>query len=56
MAKRASMYHQAVKLAHDKAYFTWLLNIEDVYGVSARIDWKARVDAKILIKEMKLKK
>ena len=55
-AKRASMYHQAVKLAHDKAYFTWLLNIEDVYGVSARIDWSARVDAKILIKEMKLKK
>jgi len=55
-AKRASMYHQAVKLAHDKAYFTWLLNIEDTYGVSAKIDWAARVDAKILIKEMKLKK
>jgi len=56
MAKRASMYHQAVKLAYDKAYFTWLLNIEDTYGVSAKIDWAARVDAKILVKEMKLKK
>lgn len=56
MAKRASMYHEAVKLAYDNAYFTWLLNIEDTYGVSAKIDWAARVDAKILVKEMKLKK
>ena len=56
MTKRASMYHQAVKLAHDKAYFTWLLNIEDIYGVSDKIDWAARVDAKILVKEMTLKK
>jgi peptide/nickel transport system substrate-binding protein len=56
MAKRASMYHEAVKLAYDNAYFTWLLNIEDIYGVSAKIDWAARVDAKILVKEMKLKK
>ena len=54
MAKRASMYHEAVKLAHDQAYFTWLLNIEDIYGVSDKIDWAARVDAKILVKEMKL--
>ncbi len=51
-AKRSSMYHQAVKRAHDQAYFVWLLNIEDIYGVSARIDWPARVDAKILVKEM----
>jgi len=51
-AKRSSMYHQAVKHAHDQAYFVWLLNIEDIYGVSARIDWQARVDAKILVKEM----
>jgi peptide/nickel transport system substrate-binding protein len=56
MAKRASMYHEAVKLAYDNAYFTWLLNIEDIYGVSAKIDWAARVDAKILVKDMKLKK
>ncbi len=52
VAKRSSMYHQAVKRAHDQAYFVWLLNIEDIYGVSARIDWPARVDAKILVKEM----
>jgi len=51
-AKRSWMYHRAVKSAHDQAYFVWLLNIEDIYGVSARIDWPARVDAKILVKEM----
>ena len=53
--KRASLYHQAVKLAHDQAYFTWLLNIEDTYGLSKRLDWPARVDAKILVHEMRLK-
>ena len=56
MSKRASMYHQAVQRAYDQAYFVWLLNIEDIYGVSARVNWPARVDAKILINEMKAKK
>lgn len=55
-AKRLAMYHDAVKRAYDNAYFTWLLNIEDTYGVSAKIEWAARVDAKILVKDMKLKK
>ena len=54
-AQRAALYHQAVKRAYDQAYFAWLLNIEDIYGVSARIKWPARVDAKILVGEMKLK-
>jgi len=54
--KRTDLYHQAVKRAHEQAYFVWLLNIEDIYGVSARIDWPGRVDAKILVSEMKLKK
>jgi peptide/nickel transport system substrate-binding protein len=54
-AQRAALYHQAVKRAHDRAYFVWLLNIEDIYGVSARINWPGRVDAKILVEEMKLK-
>ena len=49
------MYHKAVKHAHDNAYFVWLLNIEDIYGVSARVSWSGRVDAKILMNEMKIK-
>ncbi len=54
-AQRAALYHQAVQRAYDQAYFVWLLNIEDIYGVSARIKWPGRVDAKILVGEMKLK-
>ncbi|WP_373498307.1 ABC transporter substrate-binding protein [Desulfococcus sp.] len=55
-AKRAGLYHQAVKRAHDQAYFVWLLNIEDIYGLSTRLAWPGRVDAKLLVAEMKLKK
>lgn len=54
-AKRAGLYHQAVKRAHDQAYFVWLLNIEDVYGLSKRLAWPGRVDAKLLVSEMTLK-
>jgi peptide/nickel transport system substrate-binding protein len=52
--KRALLYHQAVKRAFDQAYFVWLLNIEDIYGMSKRLDWAARVDAKMLVKEMRV--
>ena len=44
-----------MRVGYDQAYFVWLLNIEDIYGISARLDWKGRVDAKILVSEMKLK-
>ncbi len=54
--KRETLYHAAVKRAYDQAYFVWLLNIEDIYGVSARLDWPGRVDAKLLVAEMKLVK
>lgn len=52
--KRTQLYHQAVKLAHDQAYFVWLLNIEDVYGLSKRLEWPGRVDARLLVQEMKV--
>lgn len=53
--KRTGLYHKAVKLAHDQAYFVWLLNIEDVYGLSKRLDWAGRVDARLLVQEMKVR-
>jgi peptide/nickel transport system substrate-binding protein len=56
VVKRAALYHQAVKRAYDQAYFVWLLNIEDIYGVSKKLAWSGRVDAKILVSEMKIKK
>ncbi|MCO5099465.1 MAG: ABC transporter substrate-binding protein [Burkholderiaceae bacterium] len=53
--RRRAMYHQAVQRAWDNAYFVWLLNIEDVYGTSKRLQWTPRMDGKILVKEMSLK-
>lgn len=49
---RAGIYNQAVKIAYDEAYFVWLVNNEDVYGLSDRLIWSPRVDSKLLIKEM----
>lgn len=55
VVKRTALYNQAVKRAYDQAYFVWLLNIEDIYGVSKRLAWPGRVDAKMLVSEMRLK-
>ncbi len=50
--KRLADYQQASKIACDQAYFVWLLNNEDIYGMSANLQWQPRVDAKLLVKEM----
>ncbi|RPJ76373.1 MAG: ABC transporter substrate-binding protein [Desulfobacteraceae bacterium] len=55
VAKRTALYNQAVKHAFDQAYFVWMLNIEDIYGLSKRLVWTGRVDAKMLVAEMKVK-
>jgi peptide/nickel transport system substrate-binding protein len=49
---RLQQYQQAGKLACDKAYFTFLLNNEDIYGMSERLNWQPRVDAKLLVSGM----
>ena len=49
---RLQQYQQAGKLACDKAYFTFLLNNEDIYGMSKRLNWQPRVDAKLLVSGM----
>jgi peptide/nickel transport system substrate-binding protein len=49
---RAATYQQAVKLAYDGAYFVWLVNNQDLYGLSTRMKWTPRVDSKLLVKEM----
>jgi peptide/nickel transport system substrate-binding protein len=49
---RESLYHQAVQKACDEAYFLFMLNINDVYGMSERLQWQPRVDAKLLVREM----
>lgn len=54
VAAREGLYHQALQIARDDAYFVFLLNIEDTYGMSERLVWTPRVDAKLLVKEMSL--
>ena len=55
-AKRAALYHKIVSHAREKAYFAWLIVLSDLYGTSARLEWEPRTDAKLLVKEMTLKK
>lgn len=49
---RAAIYQEAVQIAYDEAYFVWLINNEDIYGLSERMSWTPRVDSKLLVKEM----
>ncbi|MEO5899675.1 MAG: ABC transporter substrate-binding protein [Ilumatobacteraceae bacterium] len=51
-AARADTYKQAVKIAADGSYFVWLVNNQDLYGLSKRLTWSPRVDSKLLVKEM----
>lgn len=53
--ERQQTYNQATDRACDSALFTYLLNIEDIYGLSDRVeDWQPRVDAQILVKDISL--
>jgi peptide/nickel transport system substrate-binding protein len=49
---RAEIYNEAVQLAYDEALFVWLVNNQDIYGLSENVEWQPRVDAKLLVSEM----
>jgi peptide/nickel transport system substrate-binding protein len=51
-AARGALYQEAVQIACDGAYFTFLVNNQDLYGMSERLDFAPRVDSKLLVKEM----
>ena len=55
-AKRASLYHKIIAHAREKAYFAWLIVLSDLYGTSSRLIWAPRTDAKLLVKEMTIKR
>lgn len=50
--KRLKMYQEAVKLYRDDAGALFLVNVENIYGLSERLQWQPRLDGKILFKEM----
>jgi peptide/nickel transport system substrate-binding protein len=52
--ERTDLYNEALQLAYDQAYFVWLVNNQDIYGMSEDLDWAPRVDAKLLVKEMEV--
>lgn len=52
--KRQAMYDAITKKAYEQSYLVPLLNQQDIYGFSKRLDWQPRVDSKLLVKEMKV--
>jgi peptide/nickel transport system substrate-binding protein len=48
------MYHKAIQIAHDEAALVPLVNLEDIYGLSERLQWEPRLDGKMLAYEMSL--
>lgn len=52
--KRAAIYAGITQKAYDESYLVPLLNLKDIYGFSKRLVWQPRVDAKLLVKEMKV--
>ncbi|MBW3663888.1 MAG: ABC transporter substrate-binding protein [Actinobacteria bacterium] len=51
---REELYRNAWQKACDEAFMLFLINNEDIYGLSERLEWEPRVDAKLLVKEMSL--
>jgi peptide/nickel transport system substrate-binding protein len=49
---RAESYREAVQLAYDQAYFVWIVNNQDIYGLAENVQWTPRVDSKLLVSEM----
>jgi len=49
---REELYHQATARACEDAYFAFLLNVEDTYGMSERLVWEPRVDSSLRVAEM----
>lgn len=51
---REEMYHEAVQIIHDDAACVFLLNLDDIYGLSEHVEWTPRIDGRILVKDMTL--
>ncbi|MEM7566376.1 MAG: ABC transporter substrate-binding protein [Pseudomonadota bacterium] len=49
---REALYAEVFQKGHDLNYTVPLFNLQDIYGMSERMEWQPRPDAKLLIKEM----
>lgn len=51
-AAREGIYQEVNQIAFDQAYLLNIINNEDIYGLSERMQWTPRVDSKLLVAEM----
>jgi len=54
--KRQKIYSDAVKVIHDEIAWGWVYQQVDIYGVSERVNWKARTDERLVGFDMSFKK
>ncbi len=51
-ARRKTLYDTIEQKGHDLNYTVPLFNLQDIYGMSERLNWQPRTDAKLMIREM----
>lgn len=51
-ATRTKLYNDAVAFANEQATHAWLLNINNIWGLSDRLEWTPRVDGKMFVNTM----
>lgn len=51
---RKAIYDEVQQKIHDENYAVPLFNLQDIYGLSERMEWQPRVDAKLMIRDMKV--
>jgi len=54
-AERQKAYEEIAKYIHDQYYTVPIGHPNFYYGVSSKVEWKPRLDAFVMVKEMKLK-
>jgi len=50
--QRQAIYEEVVEYAHEEALLTFLLNINNIWGMSERLSWEPRVDGKLFVSTM----
>lgn len=55
VAKRQEMYQRVAQIANEEAAHLYLLNFENIYGLSEHLNWAPRLDGRILFATMSLK-
>jgi peptide/nickel transport system substrate-binding protein len=56
LAKRQAIYEGIAQAASDDLIYIFLLQAQDIYGLSKRMEWQPRVDGKLIIMDMRVRK